>query len=124
MCRLAVRCASAARFSRSARLSVGVSEADRPAGSLSSDTWTTCLTFVTADGLMYAYGRTKRLPDRRGKLRRRTLRRPQDVIVHAGAADAGRPTPRHLRQKRNPGQRSRLDEWLKSQLYERKKLQP
>jgi hypothetical protein len=28
--------------------------------------------FVTADGLMYAYGPMKRLPDLLGKLRRRT----------------------------------------------------
>lgn len=43
---------------------------------------------MTADGLMYAYGPMKRLPDRLGKLRRRTLRRPQDVIVHAATAHA------------------------------------
>jgi hypothetical protein len=41
---------------------------------------------VIAERLMYAYGRTKRLPDRLDKLRRRILRRPQEMIVHAAAA--------------------------------------
>jgi hypothetical protein len=78
---------------------------------------------VTADGLMDAYGPKKRLPDRLGKLRRRTLRRPQDVIVQVATAHAGRPTRRHLRQKRIQLTAVDLDEWLKSQPCEPKKVQ-
>ncbi|GBE67109.1 hypothetical protein MFM001_35710 [Mycobacterium sp. MFM001] len=44
---------------------------------------------VIADRLMYAYGCTKQLSDQLDKLRRRILRRPQEIIVHGSTAHVG-----------------------------------
>jgi hypothetical protein len=51
---------------------------------------------------MDGYGRAKRLPDRLDKLRRRILRRPQEMIVHAASAHAGAVGTMPVRDKTQP----------------------